>query len=232
MSKQIENETVSDMVLRTTKVEVYQRLLKAQQNFLPIIGTGAGAFKDRTTGEYYLFATKDDIKKSISKPLANEGLLLFFTQAENQVNPQMVKFKLRIVHADSGQFLEEFYQLPVVAGLKNEHQGTVWDYGSAQTYAFRYCLEEYLNLVIYDSLAEIEGDGVSLWLNQSFQILKQKIDECKSIKDVEKVKEEKPIKKYTEYIKEYGHREYVDLTAKLINSKTATFNKVKEVVNE
>ena len=231
MSKQLESESTADIVLRSTKTEVYQRLLRAQQNFLPIIGTGAGAFKDRTTGEYYVFATKADIKKSITKPLANEGLLLFFTQTENQNNPKMVKFKSKIVHADSGQFLEEFYQLPVVAGLKNEHQGTVWDYGSAQTYAFRYCLEEYLNLVIYDSLAEIEGDGVSLWLNQSYQILKEKIDNCKNAEDVEKVKKEKSIKKYLEYIKEYGYREYVDLSAKLINSKIATFtnNNVKKI---
>ena len=92
-------------------------------------------------------------------------------------------------------------------------------------------LHKLMLLVIYDSLAEIEGDGVSLWLNQSYQILKEKIDNCKNAEDVEKVKKEKSIKKYLEYIKEFGYREYVDLSAKLINSKIATFtnNNVKKI---
>jgi len=222
------NESTADMVLRTSKTEVYTRLLRARKNIMPIIGTGKGAYKDSTSNEWITIASKDDIKKAIYKPLSDEGLMLLFTQHHQQDISGMAKFKCKIVHAETGQFIEEYYQLPVTGDRDGRLKNTVWDWGSAQTYAFRYFCEAYLMIQIVDDLEQLEQDGVELWLYQSYCAYKTELEKCKNEEDIKKVN--KNNEQFIKYTKEYGHKDYTKLVVKAI--KTQRIKENMENLNE
>ena len=217
-----DNESTADMVLRTSKTEVYTKLLRARKNIMPIIGTGKGAYKDTTSGEWLTIATKDNIKKAIYKPLADEGLMLFFTQQQQQNSQGMAKFKCRIVHAETGQFLEEYYQLPVAGDREGKLKNTVWDWGSAQTYAYRYMISELLMIQVVDDLEQLEQDGVELWLYQSYCAYKTDLEKCKDETAIKKVNNKH--KQFIDYTREYDHKEYTQLVAKAIKTQRAKEN--------
>ena len=201
-------ETTADMVERISHTEVHQRILKARQSFLPIIGTGKGAFKDPQTGDMNTLATKGDIKKATHQALTDEGLVGYFSQCPERNTTEDICFEYKLIHADTGQNYSWYICLP-------KSKGTFWDYGSAQTYAYRYLVGDVLNLIIVDSLEEIDQDGVQAQLSQQYNAKKESLLICTSSKDVEACLEAH--KSFTDYIKKYNEIDYIKMVARQIN---------------
>ena len=208
MSNQNQNESTADMVVRISKTEVHQRILRARQNFLPIVGTGKGAFKDPQTGEMNTLATKGDIKKATHQALTDEGLVGYFSQCPERNTTEDICFEYKLIHADTGQSYSWYISLP-------KAKGTFWDYGSAQTYAYRYLVGDVLNLIIVDSLEEVDQDGVQAQLSQQYNTMKKELLSCTTFKDVESCLDTH--KSFTDYIKKYNEIEYIKMVAKQIN---------------
>ena len=202
------NETTADMVERISHTEVHQRILKARQKFLPIIGTGKGAFKDPQTGDMNTLATKGDIKKATHQALTDEGLVGYFSQCPERNTIEDICFEYKLIHADTGQNYSWYICLP-------KSKGTFWDYGSAQTYAYRYLVGDVLNLIIVDSLEEIDQDGKQAQLYKQLTDMKFDLANCKDNRDIESVLEK--FKDFTNYIKKYNETEYIRLLAKELN---------------
>lgn len=208
MSNQNHSETTADIVERMSKTEVHKRILRARQNFLPIIGTGRGAFKDPQTGEMNTLATKGDIKKATHQALTDQGLVGYFSQCPERNTTEDICFEYKMIHADTGQNYSWYISLP-------KAKGTFWDYGSAQTYAFRYLVGDVLNLIIVDSIEELEQDAKQAQLMQQFYNLKVDLDNCREQADIDSAL--KSHKEFTDYIKKYDEKEYIRLVAKEVN---------------
>ncbi len=201
-------ETTADMVERLSHTEVHQRLLKARKKFPPIVGTGKGAYKDRE-GNWIVIATKGDIKKCTVEPLAEQGLVGYFSQEPSKSNDNNVIFKYQLLHADTGQSCTWFIAMPMA-------QGTFWDYGSAQTYAYRYLLGDLFNLIILDSAEEIDQDGTSAQLTLMYQAFLNSIVTVTTSAELTTLKEETH-KQFLDFIKKYKHKNYIDMVAKQIH---------------
>ena len=209
------NESTADMVLRTSKTEVHTRLLKARTNFPPIVGTGKGAYKD-SQGNWSVIATKGDIKKCTVEPLAEQGLIGYFSQAPEKNTDNSIVFKYQLIHADSGQNNIWYIAMPTASG-------TFWDYGSAQTYAYRFLLGDLFNLIILDDIEEIDQDGTSAQLNLMYQQLCNEAVNVKSASEL-KVFKEKTHKQFLDYIKKNKHQKYIDMATKQIHLIQARIN--------
>jgi len=215
MSNQNQKESTADMVVRLSHTEVHTRLLKARTNFPPIVGTGKGAYKD-SQGNWSVIATKGDIKKCTVEPLAEQGLIGYFSQAPEKNTDNSIVFKYQLIHADSGQNNTWYIAMPTASG-------TFWDYGSAQTYAYRFLLGDLFNLIILDDVEEIDQDGTSAQLNLMYQQLCNEAVNVKSASELKVFKEETH-KQFLDYIKKNKHQKYIDMATKQIHLIQARIN--------
>ena len=109
--------------------EIYSQLLKFQTLVKPI-------GKDATNPFYKSkYCTLDNIQEAIKQPLIECGLVVEQGIIESGL------LKTKVVHAESGTFVECFF--PIVV-QKPDAQ----NYGSAMSYAKRYSLSGILNLTI------------------------------------------------------------------------------------
>tara|TARA_R100000935_G_scaffold709_2_gene2517 strand:- start:843 stop:1496 length:654 start_codon:yes stop_codon:yes gene_type:complete len=197
-------ETTADIVERMSKTEVHQRLLKARENFIPIIGTGSGAYPSKD-GSKTVIATKGDIKKCTVQALADEGLIGYFSQDVSLNTDKQIGFKYQLIHADTGQSVTWNMQMPT-------EDSTFWDYGSAQTYAYRFLIGDLLGLTIVDSVEQLDQDAQSAQLNFMHKKFLDSVKKYKtdgvSLEDIADLKENH--KKFLSYIKDNKITDYVN----------------------
>jgi len=208
MNNAVNKETPADIVERLSHTEVHIRLLRAMKNFPVINGTGKGAYKD-DKGNWIVIASKADIKRCTVKPLADEGLIGYFSQDVSKCNDNSIVFKYQLLHADSGQAKEWYIKMPT-------SKGTFWDYGSAQTYAYRYLLGDIFNLTILDDVETIDQDAVSAQLNLMYKNFTTDMSNVKTENDLKQCKE-KTHKQFLKYIKDYKQTEYIKKASEIVH---------------